>query len=315
LKALPIKKDSNTIVSFDQYDDAGIYKINNSLIVQTIDVITPVVDDPYIFGRIVAVNAMSDIFAMGGIPKTALSFLSYNLNIESAIIKTILEGAINELNKENCILLGGHTVEDQELKCGFAITGIIEDNRIYRNNTLKVDDEIILTKKIGTGIISTAIKADMASNDAIGDAVDSMVTSNNVASKIMKNYNITACTDVTGFSLIGHLYEMVQTKDLSVCLNFQGIPILNKALEYISMGLIPGGAYRNKNFLKPVIDFKNINDDYAMLLFDPQTSGGLIIGVNKNESKQLLKHLKSAGYPANIIGKVTEKKDKPIYVI
>jgi len=147
LRGLAVKNDINTIVSFDEYDDAGVYKINDTLIVQTIDVITPIVDDPYIFGRIVAINAMSDVFAMGGTPKTALSFLSYNCNIDSTIIKTILEGAIDELNNEHCILLGGHSVEDEELKCGFAITGIIEDNIIYRNNTLKVDDEIILTKK------------------------------------------------------------------------------------------------------------------------------------------------------------------------
>lgn len=315
MRDLAVKNDINTIVSFDEYDDAGVYKVNDTLIVQTIDVITPIVDDPYIFGRIVAINAMSDVFAMGGTPKTALSFLSYNCNIDSTIIKTILEGAIDELNNEHCILLGGHSVEDEELKCGFAITGIIEDNRIYRNNTLKVDDEIILTKKIGTGIISTAIKADMASNDAISDAINSMVTSNSMASKIMKNYTVTACTDVTGFSLIGHLYEMVHKNDLSVCLNLQSIPVLHNAIEYILNGLIPVGAYRNKQFLGPFVDLRNIDDDYKMLLFDPQTSGGFIISVNNNESKQLLKHLQDAGYPANIIGKVTEKKDKPIYVL
>ncbi len=285
------------------------------MLVQTIDVITPIVDDPFTFGRIVAINAMSDIFAMGGLPKTALSFLSYNCSIDSAIIRAILEGAIQELNDENCILLGGHTVEENELKCGFAITGVIEDNKIYRNNTLKINDYLILTKKIGTGIISTAIKGDMASPEAIKDAIESMIKSNSTASKIMKKYSITACTDVTGFSLIGHLHEMIQSKNLSIAINLQQIPVLTDALDYVSKGLIPGGAYRNKKFLEPYINLTGIKEDYQMLLFDPQTSGGFIIGVHKKESELLLAELLKSGYPASIIGKVTEENNKAIYFI
>jgi selenide,water dikinase len=256
---------------------------------------------------------MSDIFAMGGIPKTALSFLAYNCNIDNSIIRAILEGAIQELNRENCILLGGHTVEENELKCGFAITGVIEDNKIYRNNTLKINDYLILTKKIGTGIISTAIKGDMASPEAINDAITSMVKSNSTASKIMKKYNITACTDVTGFSLIGHLYEMIQSKDMSIALNFEQIPFLTDSLDYISKGLIPGGAYRNKKFLEAYVNLTRINEDYQMLLFDPQTSGGFIIGVHEKESKLLLEELLKSGYTAHIVGKVTEKNNRAIY--
>lgn len=300
-------------MSFEEYDDAGIYRIDNKLIVQTIDVITPIVDDPFTFGRIVAINSMSDIFAMGGVPKTALSFLSYNCNIDSAIIRSVLEGAIKELNGEDCILLGGHTVEENELKCGFAITGLIEDNIIYRNNTLNINDCLILTKKIGTGIISTAIKGDMASYEAIKDATDSMVKSNGAASKIMKNYNVTACTDVTGFSLIGHLYEMVQSKDMSIALNLKKIPILHNALDYIAKGLIPGGTYRNKKFLEPYIDLTHINEEYQMLLFDPQTSGGFIIAIPEKEKVSVLNELLMAGYTANVIGTVTYKNNKPIY--
>jgi selenide,water dikinase len=263
----------------------------------------------------VAVNAMSDIFAMGGTPKTALSFLSYNCNIDTPIIRSILEGAIKELNDENCILLGGHTVEENELKCGFAITGVIENNVIYRNNTLNINDDLILTKKIGTGIISTAIKGGIASIDAIEDATESMVKSNATAAKIMKKYKISACTDVTGFSLLGHLYEMIQSKDMSIALNIQKIPILSYALEYVAKGLIPGGAYRNKKFLEQFVDLTQLTDDYQLLLFDPQTSGGFIIGVSDKESSSLVKELISSGYFASIIGKVTDKKDKPIYFI
>ena len=302
-------------MSFEEYDDAGIYKIDNNLIVQTIDVITPIVDDPFTFGRIVAINAMSDVFAMGGIPRTALSFLSYNCNIDSTIIRSVLEGAIKELNGENCILLGGHTVEEDELKCGFAITGVIEDNIIYRNNTLNVNDRLILTKKIGTGIISTAIKAELASLQAIQDATDSMVKSNAAASKIMKNYNISACTDVTGFSLIGHLYEMIQSKNLSVALNLQKVPVLHGTLDYVAKGLIPAGTYRNKKFLEPYVGMSHVNEEYQMLLFDPQTSGGFIIGTPEGETEPLLKDLINSGYFASIIGNVTEKKDKSIYFI
>lgn len=258
---------------------------------------------------------MSDIFAMGGIPKTALSFLSYNCNTDNTIIRSILEGAIKELNDENCILLGGHTVEENELKCGFAITGIIEDNIIYRNNTLNVNDCLILTKKIGTGIISTAIKGNMASSEAIKDATESMIKSNAAASKIMKNYNISACTDVTGFSLIGHLHEMIQSKDLSIGINLQQIPLLTDVLDYVSKGLIPGGAYRNKNFLEPFVDLTHLCEDYEMVLFDPQTSGGFIIGIPEGEKDLLLKELLMSGYSASIIGQVTEKKNREIYFI
>lgn len=313
LSRIPIKKDDNTILSFDTSDDAGVYKLNNIYIVQTIDLITPIVDDPYTFGRIVAINSMSDIFAMGGVPKTALSILLYNCQLDKEIIQRIIEGAVCELNKENCILLGGHTLEDEELKFGFAITGINEDKKLYRNNTINLDDDIILTKPIGTGVISTAIKADLACSESINDATESMLTSNSKASKIMKKYNISACTDVTGFSLTGHLYEMTKSSDYSITINTKKIPIMEKALEYSSMGLIPAGAYRIKAFLSAFTDYRNIKDPLLMLLFDPQTSGGLIITLQSNQSQLLLEELLNAGYSASIIGKVTKKKEKLIY--
>jgi selenide,water dikinase len=237
----------------------------------------------------------------------------YDCKIESSIIKEILNGAIEEFNNEDCALLGGHTVEDSEIKLGFSITGIITNGKIYRNNTLNEDNLLILTKPIGTGIISTALKGALVDEPALLAATGYMTTSNKKASEIMKKYNVSACTDVTGFSLAGHLYEMANYSNISIYIDVKSIPIIDGTLKYASMGLIPGGAYRNKDFLVPFVDINNsVDEQFIMPLFDPQTSGGLLIGVDPSDGENLLKDLKKNGHFCNIIGKTVSRQNKLI---
>lgn len=312
LKNISLKKNDNIVVSFDTSDDAGVYRLGDKLLVQTVDVITPVVDEPYIFGKIAVINALSDIYAMGGDPLSALSILMYDCKLDSSIIKEVLNGAVEALNNENCALLGGHTIEDSEIKLGFSVTGVISDGKIYRNSTLKENNFIILTKPIGTGIISTALKANMVDECALSSATHSMTTSNKKASLIMKKYNVSACTDVTGFSLAGHLYEMAYYSKVSIDIDVKHIPIIDGTLKYASMGLIPAGAYRNKNFLSPFVEISNVDEQFIMPLFDPQTSGGLLIGVEPSDAEAFLDELKREGYNCSIIGKTIKKREKLI---
>ncbi len=300
-----IYRDSRLLVGFETSDDAGIYKIQENMnLVQTLDFITPVVDDPYIFGRIAAINSLSDIYAMGGIPHTAMSILMYNCDIDSDIIAEMMQGACDEFAKCKCSLVGGHTVDDNEIKLGFSITGIVGDN-FYKNVGLRNIDVLIYTKPVGIGILTTAIKGEIATQNDIKKAEEIMLLSNKISSKIMKNYDISACTDVTGFGLAGHAFEMAKGSDKAIEFITDKIKIINGSMNYSEMGIIPAGAYYNKQFLAGEFIYNNNDKSKEIFMFDPQTSGGLLIGVSEKDADNLLKDLKSGGYKdSEIIGKV-----------
>lgn len=292
------------LVAFETNDDAGVYKIGDNLyLIHTVDFITPVCDDPYTFGRISALNSMSDIFAMGGDPVNALSVLMYNCDIDEDIISAMMQGACDEFAKVRCSLIGGHTVDDSEVKMGFAVTGISTDGKFYRNIGLREGDLLIYTKPLGIGVLSTAVKGELASEEDEKNVNEVMLKSNYEASKILKKYDVSALTDITGFGLAGHAYEMAFGSGKTIEVFVDKVNFINKAIEYAGMGIIPAGAYYNKQFLVGKYDFLYKDNSLEILMFDPQTSGGLFIAVSEKDAEELNKGLIDAGYGSSIIGR------------
>lgn len=318
LCGLDLPVDQNLIVGIDQADDAGVYKISDDLaIVQTLDFFPPMVDDPYSFGQIAAANALSDIYAMGGIPKTAMNIVAFPAKtMDLSILRSILEGGLNKMREAGVVLVGGHTVEDSELKYGLSVTGFIHPDRILTKRNLQVGDLLILTKPLGTGIIATAIKADIADTDITAKVTLAMATLNRNAALVMQDFSVHACTDITGFGFLGHLAEMVVGSGYGVHINTGAVPIYPEALEWADMGLIPAGAYNNRDFRGSFVDFAtNIDQKFQDLLFDPQTSGGLLIAVAAEEAKSLVDALKTNGVDAAaIVGEVIEQPAERIIV-
>lgn len=300
-------------------DDAGVYKISDDLaLIQTVDFFTPIVDDPYDFGRIAVANSLSDVYAMGGIPKTAMNIVAYPLEkLGREPLREMLAGGAEALKSADTVLLGGHSVEDDELKYGLSVTGFVHPQKILTNQGLLPGDCLVLTKPLGTGIINTAIKGGLASEKLIRDVTDIMATLNRQAAAIMNSFNITACTDVTGFGLLGHLAEMISGSDVGVTIETAKVPVLSEAIEYGSMGFVPVGAHKNRMFRKDMIvapdDFSPVMRD---ILFDPQTSGGLLIGCNEKQAQQLVQKMQSEGIRgAAIIGWVTEQNQRKIQLL
>jgi selenide,water dikinase len=306
------------LASVANFEDAGVYKISDDVaIVQSVDVITPVVDDPFVYGQICAANAMSDIYAMGAKPITALNVAGIPIcDFDNKLLVEIQKGGLDKLNEAGCSLLGGHTLDDVELKYGLCITGTAHPDKIYYINKARAGDEIILTKPIGNGIITTAYKANLADGSTVEESIKNMITLNDKASGIMTKYDVSACTDVTGFGLLGHMYEAAHSSKITARIFYEEIPVISGAYEYASMGLVPSGSHSNEQFLSGHIAFeKAISKTELSILCDPQTSGGLLIFVNKNNSKNLLKDLKDNGIiHAHIIGTVLEKSEKPIII-
>jgi selenide,water dikinase len=309
---LKLPECKNLLVGFETNDDAGVFKIKDDYyIVQTVDFITPVVDDPYIFGRISAINSLSDVYAMGANPLTALSVLMYNCDIDEKIIGEMMQGAVDELASSNCALLGGHTVDDHEIKLGFAVTGFIDDGKIYKNCTLREGDLLVYTKPLGIGILTTAIKGEVISESALKQVTNAMLLSNKKASEIFKQFDVSAVTDVTGFGLAGHAFEMAKGSSVSLEIYMDNLKIFDEAKSLAQMGIIPAGAYYNKQFLTDNYDFVSDEKDNEIIVFDPQTSGGLLIGVSFTDGEKLLSKLIESGYEdSSIIGIVTQKSDK-----
>jgi selenide, water dikinase len=316
MQGLEYPSSKNTLVSFESSDDAGVYKISDDCaIVQTVDFITPVVDDPFLYGKIAAANSLSDVFAMGAKVHTALNMVAYDsCNVTKEMLNEILQGGLEKIKEAGGVLLGGHTIEDLEMKYGLSVTGLIHPNKILRNNTIKPGDKIILTKPLGTGVITTAIKADLAPKSAIDKAVFHMSFLNKTASEIAVDIGVNAMTDVTGFGLIGHLFEMTR-ENVSVQLDCNSIPIINEAYEMAELGMFPAGSYNNREHFSHYIEYnkKLILDDKIMLMFDAQTSGGLLISVAKDKAANLLDKIKLAGIEwAEIVGEVRESKTRKI---
>jgi len=311
--------DENLLVGLDRADDAGVYKISEELaLIQTVDFFTPIVDDPYWFGQIAATNALSNIYAMGGDPKTAMNLVRFPIKkMDISVLRQIIQGGLDKMKEAGVVLVGGHSVEDEELKYGLSVTGFVHPKRVLTKKNLKVADKLVLTKPLGTGVINTAIKAGLAPAETIDMITRIMATTNRRAAEIMAKYEVHACTDITGFGLLGHIAEMVEGQDLGITLYVSDIPILPEALEFASMGLFPAGAYKNKDFRSCMVEFSSsIDPVVADLLFDPQTSGGLLISVSDPDSQPLLQDLrKSAISHSSIIGEVTEGPPGRILVL
>jgi selenide,water dikinase len=304
-------------VGLDRADDAGVYKVTDDIaIIQTVDFFTPIVDDPYWFGQIAAANALSDVYAMGGVPKTAMNLVAFPLkDMDISILRQIIQGGLDKMKEAGVVLIGGHSVEDKELKYGLSVTGFIHPDRILTKKNLKEGDRLILTKPLGTGIINTAIKGGLASAEIIETVTRLMATLNRDAARIMNDYPVHACTDITGFGLLGHLAEMIVDSPFGIRLASKSIPIIPGTLDYAGMGLVPAGAYKNREFRECMVDFSPSVDRLVQdVLFDPQTSGGLLICVERDRADDLLQELKEKGIKdAAIIGEVsTDSKERII---
>jgi selenide,water dikinase len=315
LGKLPKQHDPNVLVGFDHADDAGVYQIApDQALVQTVDFFTPVVDDPYTFGQIAATNALSDVYAMGGRPITALALVCFPDKVDLEILERILAGGLSKMIEAGCFVIGGHSIRDDEPKFGYAVTGLIHPKKVLANAGAQPGDALIFTKALGTGVISTAIKRGKAEPAWIDAAVQSMTTLNKQAAEVIQQgtFRIHAMTDVTGFSMIGHAREMVLASNVSFRLRASSIPVLPGALECIRAGYIPGGLNNNRDFAECVVGYGDgVPEDLRSLLFDPQTAGGLLISVASEDSAQFTQSLNAAGVPAVQIGEVIAKT-KPL---
>jgi len=302
-------------VGLDRADDAGVYKVTDDLaIIQTVDFFTPIVDDPYWFGQIAAANALSDVYAMGGVPKTAMNLVAFPLkDMDISVLRQIIQGGLDKMKEAGVVLVGGHSVEDKELKYGLSVTGFVHPDRVLTKKNLKEGDQLILTKPLGTGIINTAIKGGLASAEIIETVTRLMATLNRDTAEIMENYPVHACTDITGFGLLGHIAEMIVDSPFGIRLASKSIPIIPQTLDYAGMGLVPAGTYNNREFRECMVEFASSVDRITQdVLFDPQTSGGLLISVKRERAADLLQELKEKGIKdAAIIGEVlTEPKER-----
>lgn len=310
--------DGNVLVGMDRADDAGVYRISDDLaLIQTVDFFTPIVDDPYWFGQIAAANALSDVYAMGGIPKTAMNLVAFPVKeMEMSVLRQIIQGGIDKLKEAGVVLLGGHSVEDRELKYGLSVTGFVHPSRVLIKQNLRPGDQLILTKPLGTGIVNTAIKAGLASADLIDRVSRQMAALNRDAAEVMSRFDVAACTDVSGFGFLGHLAEMVAGSGRSVRIFSDKVPVIPEALEFADMGLIPAGAHRNREFRAPMLVFsETVALPRQDVLVDPQTSGGLLISVGNPLADELAAALKAAGVSdAARIGEVIDNPEEKIWI-
>ncbi len=299
----------------DSSDDAAVYKIDEqNALVQTVDIITPVVDDPYMYGQIAAANSLSDIFAMGARVATAMNIVGFDgCNHPKSVLKEILEGGQSKVKECGGVVVGGHTIETPEMLYGLSGSGFVHPQKIYRNNTPRVGDLLILTKPLGMGILTTAIKADMLSQDSVKNIAHILSQLNYEASIIMQEYDVSACTDITGFGLLGHSAEMASDR-VTIKFDFGSIPIMDEAKEMADMGIIPAGTYNNMSYLKNKVKYnKELDDD--IILYDAQTSGGLLIAVSPRDATKILERLKDVGYEYScVIAQIYEKEEELLVV-
>lgn len=303
--------DPMLLVGTETSDDAAVYKINDDLaMIQTVDFFTPVVDDPYLFGQIAAANALSDVYAMGGEPKVALNLAAFPDCLDIEILGEILKGGADKVIEAGAVLAGGHTISDNEPKYGLCVSGFVDPKLMWKNYGAEAGDVLILTKPLGTGILSTAIKGELASEDEIEAAVKNMTYLNRYARDIAAGFSIHSCTDITGFGIAGHAMEMAKGSEKTLILDTGSLPVLKGVQAYTEMGLIPAGAYRNREYLEEDVESRISGTWQEDLIYDPQTSGGLLIAVSEEEAPELLKRLNTLELPSAMIGKVTEKQEK-----
>ena len=302
---LKVLRDPNLLVGFDKSDDASVYKVTDDLaLVQTVDFFPPIHDDPYTFGQIAATNALSDVYAMGGEPKLALNIMAVPKSLPSDAVHELLRGGYEKAYEAGAIITGGHSILDDEPKYGLAVTGFVHPDKVLTNSGAMPGDVLLLTKPLGIGILTTAAKADMTSQEAITLAVGLMTTLNKSARDAMVNYRVHACTDVTGFALMGHSTEMAQGSDVEIHLNVDDIDLIPEAVELARLGVLPEGMYRNRSFAEPYVDVGEIELARQDVLYDPQTSGGLLIAVDPADADALYAELQGVVPSAQRIGVV-----------
>lgn len=310
--------DPNLLVGLDTSDDAGVYKINEeTALVQTLDFFTPIVDDPYMFGQIAAANSLSDVYAMGGKPLTVMNIVAFPINtLDNSILAQILAGASDKVSESNAALVGGHSIDDQEPKFGLSVTGVIHPDKIRANAGAKPGDKLVLTKPIGVGILTTAIKNDVIDHDALDAVTTTMATLNKDAAETMENYTVNACTDITGFGLLGHTLEVVKGSNVGVTIQKDSVPVLPTARELAEKGVIPGGTKKNHKWLSDSIEYSETIDEIdQLILCDAVTSGGLLISLPAEEADAFQKELKQKNVTSAIIGEVTNENPGKIKVV
>jgi len=317
LAKLPKQTDANVLIGFDTADDAGVYQLTPDLaLVQTVDFFTPIVDDPYTFGQIAAANSLSDIYAMGGKPISALSIVGFpNSGRDIGILERILHGGLSKMQEAGCTVIGGHSIGDEEIKFGYAVTGLVNPRNVWANATARPGDRLVLTKRLGTGIIGTALKQNRASETSLNAAIESMCTLNRAASEIARKFQVHAATDVTGFGLLGHAREMAAGSEVSLVIDSGRVELLPEAVDYSREGFLPGGLKRNIEFIAGCVEFADsIPEEIRNVLFDPQTSGGLLFSVAAADAPGMTAALREGGISAQEIGHVVEKTKPTIRV-
>lgn len=318
LAGLPKITDQNVLVDIESHDDAGVYKIRDDYaLVQTTDFFPPVCSDPYDFGQISAANALSDVYAMGGEVLTALNIVLFPTNLQLDILKEILRGAQDKVSEAGGVIVGGHTIANEVPVCGLSVTGWVHPDKITTNIGAEPGDVLILTKQIGTGVIISAKRNDLAAAETYEAALKSMKHLNKNAAEVMRRFNIKGATDITGFGLLGHALKMAQGSRVSIVLRSKDVPVMDNVLDLIDMGCIPGAAFRNLEFAEKECHFDpSLDYNHKMLVADAQTSGGMLISAPAEKAEQLLAELREAGYPfAALIGEVMDKKEKSVYVL
>lgn len=313
LSDLPTMHDDNLLVGFDKSDDAAVYRVSEDLaIVQTLDFFPPIADDPFTFGQIAATNALSDIYAMGGEPKLALNIMCVPKNMPKEAVHEILRGGYEKCAEAGAIICGGHSIYDDEPKYGLSVTGFVHPERMWRNYGARPGDVLFLTKPIGIGVLTAAHRGDLLEPETHDLMIRLMTTLNKDARDILVNYDVHACTDVTGFSFIGHLYEMCSGSSVSAEIDTDAISLIPEALEFARIGILPEGMYRNRSFAEHAVDTGNIELAVCDLLFDPQTSGGLLVAVSEHDADEVFSALKDHVPCAQRVGRISERKDKAI---
>ena len=301
---LPLISDPNVIRGMESLDDAGVYKLSDELaLIQTIDFFTPVVDEPYAFGQIAAANALSDVYAMGGKPLTAMNVVCFSTeSMDISVLKSILKGGVDKMREAGVVLVGGHSIDDTELKYGLSVTGTVHPEKLVTNSGARVGDKLILTKPLGIGIISTALKAGVVNKELAGKVTKCMATLNNKASELMQEIGVHACTDITGFGLLGHAIQVAESSQVGINIQFDSIPFFPEAGEFAKQGLCPAGLHRNREFYSASVKIAKELPDYMQdILFDAQTSGGLLICLAPRKAELLLNRLRQAGVEDAVI--------------
>ena len=313
----PQPKDENVLVGFDKADDAGVYRLRDDLaIVQTVDFFTPIVDDPFVFGQIAALNSINDVWAMAGTPLTALAITCFpKKGVDASILGEIMRGGQETLNRYGVTLIGGHSVDSEQIMFGYSVTGVIDPAKIASNAGARPGDVIILTKPIGTGVISTGIKLGKASDRVVAASVETMMTPGRFAAEAMREFEVKGATDVTGFSLLGHAWEMARASGVTIEVDAGSVPLIDGALELATAGMLTSGDKTNREYIGADIQIdESVDKNLGKLLFDPQTAGGMLISVSAERADALSARLREAYATANVVGHVTERASHSIVV-